>query len=44
MYATPRGYNVHKFVYEFLNTAIFRYCKQGVKKELSFIYIYRPVL
>lgn len=33
MCAAPKDYNVHKLVYEFVNTVISRYCKQGVKKS-----------
>jgi len=32
MCAEPKDYNVHKLVYEFVNTVISRYCKQGVKR------------
>jgi len=33
MCAAPKDYNVHKLVYESVNTVISRYCKQGVKKS-----------
>ena len=32
MCAAPKDYNVHKLVYESVNTVISRYCKQGVKR------------